>query len=208
VTATGSFASGEVVLLREVLNDGQVWLVSPVRVVADTSDLLALYLAEGTPFGFPEGDFPGGPHPWSGRDRWHGHGVLMLHHPGDMHGVWVFWEGAEREFAGWYLNIQEPPRRWRRGFDTQDLELDLVLAADEPGYVWKDVDLLERREREGRYTPEQVAEVRAEGARIAARLDRGERWWDEAWSAWEPDPSWAAPELPSGWQGLAGGAEA
>ena len=81
----------------------------------------------------------------------------MLHQPGELHGVWVFWEGAGREFAGWYLNLQEPPRRGAHGFDTQDLELDLVLAVGEPGYRFKDVDLLEQREREGRYTPEQVA---------------------------------------------------
>jgi NAD(P)H-flavin reductase len=47
-----------------------------------------------------------------------------------MHAVWVFWEGASRDLAGWYVNIQEPFRRTSIGFDTQDLELDIVIEPD------------------------------------------------------------------------------
>jgi len=47
-----------------------------------------------------------------------------------MHAIWVFWRGPQREFAGWYVNLQEPFRRTSRGVDTQDLELDIVIAPD------------------------------------------------------------------------------
>jgi hypothetical protein len=50
-------------------------------VVVDTSDLLALYMPEGSPLRFAP-DFFGAPHPWSSTDRWRGHGVLQLQRPG------------------------------------------------------------------------------------------------------------------------------
>src|SRR4051794_23709614 len=121
------WAEGETILRREVLNDGRPWLEVPVVVVRDEAELLATYIAEGAPFQFPEGDWPTatGRHPWSGRERWTGHGVLMLQRPGEAHAIWVFWHGPDRVFRGWYVNLQEPFRRTDIGYDTQDLELDV-----------------------------------------------------------------------------------
>src|SRR5581483_11995212 len=111
-----------------------------------------------------------------------GHGVLMLQRPGEAHAVWVFWDGPERDFAGWYVNLQEPFRRTPFGYDTQDLELDIWIPAA-GGWEWKDADVLEERVREGRYTPAQVEETWAEGRRVAAELEAGRRWWHASWSA-------------------------
>jgi Protein of unknown function (DUF402) len=166
-------------------------------VVEDTSTLLALYMPEGSPLGFAD-DFFGNPHPWSDRDRWHGHGVLQLQRPGESHAVWVFWHGVPREFRGWYVNLQEPFRRTGRGFDTQDLELDIVVALDGT-WRYKDDQTLEGWVRRGRWTREEVAAIRREGAVIVADLDAGRRWWDDAWGEWEPDPAWVAPDLPPDW---------
>ena len=47
------WSPGQVVLRREVLNDGGVWLQAPVVVVRDEPGLLATYLAEGTPVRLP-----------------------------------------------------------------------------------------------------------------------------------------------------------
>lgn len=58
-----------------------------MRVVADTGDLLALHLAEGTPLEFPAHPF--GPHPWSFTDHWRETDVLQLHRPGDGYSVWA-----------------------------------------------------------------------------------------------------------------------
>lgn len=167
-------------------------------VVSDTEDLLVLYMPEGSPLRFPPGDFFGAPHPWSARDRWHGHGVLQLQRPGEMHAVWVFWDGPDRALAGWYVNLQEPFRRSSIGFDTQDLELDLVVL---PGGSWrfKDDEKLEDWIARGRWTPAEVEAIRAEGRRLAARLEAGERWWSEDWAAWTPDAAWTAPPLPDDW---------
>ncbi len=110
----------------------------------------------------------------------------------------MFWEGPERAFAGWYLNIQEPFRRTPIGFDTQDLELDIVVSPD-GSWEFKDEEELDPWIARGRWTAEEIAAIRAEGARLGAELDAGRYWWDTAWAEWEPDPSWPAPTLPPGW---------
>ena len=185
------WAEGDVILRREVLNDGRAWVEIPVRVVRDEPDLLATYIPEGAPFHFPEGDWPtrSGVHPWHGKERWQGHGVLMLQRPDEAHAIWIFWEGPEREFHGWYVNLQEPFRRTPDGYDTQDLELDIWVPLG-GGWEWKDADALEERVREGRFTPEQVEAIWAEGRRVVSELEAGHRWWDPWWALWEPDPAW------------------
>jgi len=180
------WSRGDVVLRREVRNDGWAWLQAPVIVVRDEPELLATYMGRGTRFEFPPGPDV---HPWAGRGVWEGHGVLMLQRPGEAHAIWVFWTGDRREFAGWYVNFQEPFRRTKHGYDTQDLELDIWIPHGEP-WEWKDDELLERRVREGRYTAEQATATRAEGERVGALLDAGERWWDDAWASWVPDQGW------------------
>jgi hypothetical protein len=180
------WARGEVVLRREVRNEGRVWLQVPVIVVEDRADLLVTYLAAGTPFTFPPGPDV---HPWAVRDAWEGHGVLMLQRPGEAYAIWVFWFGEERTFRGWYVNFQEPFRRTAHGYDTQDLELDIWAPVDAP-WEWKDDELLDQRVREGRFTIEQAEWVRGEGARVAALLDAGDRWWDDAWASWRPEEGW------------------
>ena len=192
---------GEQIVRREVLR-GRPWLGAVVLAVADEPDLLASYLPEGTPFGFPDGSWPtpNGRHPWHGRSCWEGHGVLMLQRPGDHYAVWHFWAGPEREFAGWYLNLQEPFRRTAAGYDTQDLELDVWIPADDNGsWSFKDDDLLETRMTEGRFTAAEIEEIRDEGSRVGAMLDAGERWWDAEWSRWSPQGDWTAKPLPEGW---------
>ena len=188
---------GEVILRREVLNDGRSWLEVPVIVVLDEPDLLATYLAEGTRMRFPDGPWPtpDGLHPWHAQGVWMGHGTLMLQRPDEMFAVWVFWEGPERRFSCWYLNIQEPFRRTPDGYDTQDLELDVVVDAD-GSRTLKDDDQLEQRVAEGRFTEAQVVAIRAEGRRITRALDAGERWWSDDWASWAPDPSWPLPTDP------------
>ena len=185
------WSPGEIVVRREVLNDGRPWMSVPVVVVEDSDELLATYIAEGAPFEFPEGDWPSadGRHPWHGRGRWQGHGLLMLQRPGEAYAIWLFWHRPGRAFHGWYVNLQEPFRRTAEGYDTQDLELDIWVPLDAP-WQWKDDELLEERVREGRFTPAQVDEIRAIGARVAADLDAGRRWWSDDWASWTPDPAW------------------
>jgi hypothetical protein len=169
-------------------------------VVNDEPDLLALYMPGGSPLRFAP-DFFGAPHPWSHKNRWRGHGVLHLQRPGEMHAVWVFWKGKQRQLAAWYLNVQEPFRRSRFGIDTQDLELDIVVAPD-GSWRYKDDERLEGWVERGRWTAAEVAEIRAEASRLGELLDSGCRWWSEKWATWQPDPDWPQPTLPPGWDAL------
>lgn len=196
------FEPGETVAVRAILR-GEVWFAEPTICVRDDGDLLALYTPPGARFGYPErGRFPAGRHPWqlAGKTQWRGHGKLQLLWAGVAHSVYVFWSGEQREFAGWYFNLQDAPRRTAIGVDTLDHELDIWWPAGAPSWQWKDVEEFAVT-GELRY-PGRVAEIQAEGDRVAAALDAGRRWWDESWARWSPDPSWTAPELPPGWADL------
>jgi hypothetical protein len=166
---TRIFEVGAVVQRREVLHD-QVWLSSPVRVIAD-DDVLAVWLAEGTPFTFPVHPF--GAHPWSGRDRWTATGVLQLHRPGDAHAVWALFRGTRLDF--WYINFQAPYRRAADGLDTLDHGLDIVVRED--GWQWKDREQVAAHVASGRITSAEADGIWAEADRVATALDRGDRWW-------------------------------
>lgn len=194
------WARGQPIVRREIWR-GAPWLATVVIVVEDGDEFLASYLPEEAPFVLPP-SADGRPHPWAGRGRWLGHGVLMLQRPGESYAVWHFWEGPKRRFSGWYLNLQEPYRRTEIGYDTQDLELDIWIPS---GGAWrlKDEELVAERVEDGRFTAAQALEIHRLGDEIGHMLDRGEAWWDPAWAAFEPSPEWRAPDFPLGWEGAA-----
>ena len=177
-----------------------MWTVIPTRVVVDEPDLLAVYLASGTPLGFPPWPTEAHQHPWqvAGHTHWSGHGKLMLHRPGDPYSVDLFWTGEDRSFSGFYVNLQEPFVRHELAFDTLDHELDLWWPVGE-SWVWKDVEMLEQRIIEGRYSVHLGEQIRAAGAQAAALLNNGPHWFDAGWDAWTPPGDWEPPSLPRGW---------
>jgi hypothetical protein len=181
---------GDVVVWRETWH-GRTYMASPVRVVEDAGERVAVYLAEGTRFLFPPGGWPfDGEHPWAGRGGWEGHGLLVTHRWGDAHAIWHFWEGDDRRFAGWYVNLQAPFERDGRTFRTQDHELDLWVTAD-GSWRWKDAEKLEEWVERGRFTREESSEIRAEGERVL------EAWpFPTGWETWAPDPEWEVPTMP------------
>ena len=191
---------GQHIVHREIWR-GRPWHANMAIVVEDTAEALVSYTPEGSPHAFPA-SADGRKHPWDGRQRWVGNGVLMLQRPGEAYAVWHFWEGEERAFDGWYLNLQEPFRRTAIGFDTQDLELDIWLPLD-GNWRFKDDELLEVRIADGRFTSSQVERIRELGSSIGAMLDRGERWWADSWTAFTPDPGWVTPAFPAGWEDAA-----
>ena len=98
-------------------------------------------------------------------------------------------EGEERSLDCWYINLQEPFRRTRDGIDSQDLELDFVVAPD-GSWRKKDDDLLDVWVEKGRWSADQVAGIREIGVRVETELRAGHRWWDERWASWEPPSHW------------------
>ena len=172
------------------------WLDLPVHVVADEPDQLVTYIATGSPFTFPEPRSDGWPtpdglHPWAGRSSWHGHGCLMVQRPGEHHAVWHFWDGPERRFSNWYVNLQTAFERTPQGYDTQDLELDFVVYPDGRWEI-KDAEVLDDRVNEGRFWPGLVDWIREQAPWYIDRLERGDLWWDESWADWSPPEGWDA----------------
>ena len=181
---------GEVVAWREAWR-GQEYIAVPVRVVEDTEHTLAVYVAQGTRFSFPD-RWPFAPeHPWAGRGEWRGeHGSLTLMKPGEAHAICHFWEGEERRFKGWYVNMQEPFRRDGLSYVTQDQELDIWIEPDGT-WRWKDEQELEEWVGRGRFSREEVTQIRRAGEGVVAAWP-----FPTGWESWTPDPSWDVPELP------------
>lgn len=174
------FQTGQVIERREVLK-GELWLTSPVTVVSDDGDRLAVRLDPGSPFTFPSHSF--GVHPWAGHTEWGGSIVLQLYREGDLYSVWKFFtpEGA---FRHWYVNFEAPLKRGPAHIDTEDYGLDLVVDA-EGQRRWKDVSDLHHQRTEGRTSPQTVLDVLAAAAHVEAALERDEHWWS-AWAEWSP----------------------
>lgn len=198
-SVSAQWSGGDVIVRSEVLGlqpaevtvttvASGVWLEAPVVVVDDSPEQLVTCMAPGAAFTFPDGEWPtpDGRHPWHGRVGWQGHGCLMVQRPGDHYAVWHFWDGPDREFVCWYLNLQTAFVRNERGFGTQDLELDLVVFPD-GSHIVKDEEVLDDRVAEGRYSPELVEWIRQYGQTLVQRLEAEGPWWDTSWATWEPD---------------------
>lgn len=206
------FAPGQVVLHRNTRR-GRIGFARPVRVVSDTDRGLLVWVARDTP-GMHEvaSDGRGARgrpfSEWIALDYrmepagWVGPGVLMLFPPDADHSVWFFWtdEGA---FAGWYVNLEERAVRWadgdRAGIDVVDQDLDVWVEPDRT-WRWKDEDeFTERLAYPEHYWVADEHAVRSEGRRVVKLIEAGEFPFDGTWTDFVPDPSWAVPDLPPGW---------
>jgi hypothetical protein len=187
-----SWDRGDVVAWREAWR-GIEYIAVPVRIVEDDEARLVVYVAEGTRFSFPN-PWPFAPkHPWGEDGEWRGsHGSLVLIRPGDAYAICHFWEGDERSFKGWYVNMQEPFAREGRSYFTQDQELDIWIEPDGT-WRWKDEQELEDWIGRGRFTREEVTEIRRVGERVVADWP-----FPTGWEGWTPDPGWDVPTLPLG----------
>lgn len=191
---------GDVIAERQVWRDVVSCAIASI-VVEDTPEHLVTFIATGAELDYTDEPYPApsGRHPrWPSR-AWTGHGTLVVTRPGDLYSVMHFWDGPDRAFKWWYVNIQEPLRRTPAGLDGQDLELDIVVSPDGSWEI-KDDDVLEQRVDEGRYRRDEVAAIREVGARIVSDvLEPGTPWWGDRWVDWEPHPAWIEPRLPAGW---------
>ena len=186
--------------LLRYIRFGKVRHAAPHFVIRDDEDLVVLWLPLGTRAKRPVGD--GRPirgqadREWEMYDHvWHTSSKLTLMQWGRAHCVELLWDESG-EFAGWYVNMQEPLRRTRLGFETDDLVLDIRVQPD-GSWAWKDEDELEQAVRLGRFTTDEAAAIRAEGERVIAA-----RPWPTGWEEWRPDPCWKPPQLPEQWDVL------
>jgi len=172
----------------------------PARDVS-TGDAPALWLASGTSVkwlgvaGRPLKEVPEEERytqPLDVIDRpWTGDGVLILGRPGRAHSIWLFWENWR--FAGWYVQLEDPWRSSRFGFDTADHTLDIWIESD-GSWRWKDEHELDVAVELGFSSTEQAAAFRAEGERVIAEWP-----FPTGWEDWRADPSWPVPSVPGDW---------
>ena len=190
--------------MREVYA-GRIWAARPMTVVRDTEELIAVHMAVGTPWKRPLSIDRGErlrlqADDWAlADDVWVGNEVLHLVTPGAAHALLVCWAGAERAFAGWYVNFQEPLRRTTIGFDYLDQALDLVVEPD-LSWRWKDEDEFEEAQRLGILSPAEARAVRDEAQRVVASIEHRQFPFDSDWPRWTPDRSWPIPTFPVGWE--------
>jgi hypothetical protein len=174
-------------------------------VVLDSERLIAVYIAEGTAFkGNAHWDFdlpaleqepPLIDYTWTGRR------TLVLIETGALSGIYLSWH-SDGEFEGWYVNLQEPLRRTRLGFDTADKVLDIVIAPGLTSWRWKDEHDFERAQRSGLIDARRAKQLRREGERMLELMEGREGVFAEGWEDWKPPESWPISALPDGWDRL------
>jgi hypothetical protein len=193
-------APGDPCLLRDT-HGTQVRFAFPHVLVRDDADLVALWVepgARGKVLRHRLGYFG---HNELVDHVWAQHRVLRLVTPGSRHSVDLMWHADGSDFRGWYINLQAPLRRTALGFDTTDHDLDLWIAADGQA-TWKDEDELAEAVACGAFAADEAAAFRREGERVLARFRAGEPPFHRGWETWRPDPAWALPALPEGWDRL------
>jgi hypothetical protein len=184
---------GSLITLEGRRRDGALRWAFPHYLVAESADLVSLFIPVGSTGLAPAGrgavwdDSPPRPH------RWHSYDVLRLTPVGAWHSVDCFYRQGEG-FAGWYVNFQAPIARTAVGFATCDLDLDIWIEPDR-SWQWKDRDEFADAVRLGHITDAEAATVEAEAALVIERCERGEAPFDGAWTDWRPDPSWCAVAL-------------
>lgn len=205
MTTAEPFSPGTPVLYRTVDENQALTSVLPVRVVEDTPDQVTLWLPIGTPSMKPvlHPDAPRSPRRWLPGTwslepaTWTWAELLILIPLQQRHAIWVCWS-AERDFLGWYVNLQGSLTRNRLGFDHWDQQLDIVVSPDR-SWRYKDEDELAVVVELGRMSATQADEVRAEAERVVRQIESAQPPFTDDQAMWKPPPDWTTPSLPDDW---------
>jgi hypothetical protein len=173
-------------------------------VVEDRPERVVLYVPRGTPFLAPA-DASGhitrriADEAGLAPDRRRDQGALHIVPAGAPFAVIAQWRDSFDDFAGYYVNVQEPLRRTAIGFDSMDQALDVLISADLAEVRHKDVDELHDAAAAGFFGTAEVSAIHAAAEQAVTMVVEGRPPFDEAWPDWRPDPSWALPALPPDW---------
>jgi len=203
--ASGRRQYGDVVVSRYITTDGRIEICWPCRIVEDRDDLLALFIAAGSPY-------KAGPKKSAAEKRrqprlplppdervWR-NDTLRLMLPGRSHSVSMSWGlGAGRfRLLKYFVNMEEPFRRTAVGFDTQDHTLDIEVTPD-LAWRWRDEEELTNHVAEGFYTTALATAARAEGEETIEAIRRLDHECLRGWPEWHPPPDWRLPAFVDGW---------
>jgi hypothetical protein len=197
------YRTGEGIVLRE-LWQGRIFEARPTIVVRDDPEQLMLCLPGrarcAVPIGTDGRELRLPDRPWHLEVRPRGERpILSFAWPDTPYSV-LLWAGADDRQV-WYVNLQDPLKRTRLGFDTVDHALDVVVELDGSSWEWKDEDELAGAVRNGLFSAEEAADYRRWGERAVDRILARVPPFDRGWEDWRPDPAWQTRDLPEGWDG-------
>ena len=194
--------AGENAILRGV--GKKVLWAFPTTVVQDTSDLIVLYMPAGV-LGKNVKQKPT-PQEYLVEEKikivdcqWNRTDVLFLIVPGDSFSTYVMWDTGTKNLDCWYVNLQEPIRRTKIGFDTMDHALDVVIHPDMSSWEWKDDDEFQEAQKVGYFSAEKAREIWSEGERAVKLITSKRRSMYEKWATWQANPEWGIPKLSPLW---------
>jgi hypothetical protein len=209
---THVWQAGDTIALRGIYKQRVSYIQSAI-VVDDRSEEVAVAVLPGAECFAPEGYIHGKHGPAGHWDRWgayeegdwkmqryawHTNRLLILLQPEKYYASYYFWQAANNQFLCYYVNFQLPFRRSALGFDSFDLELDIVI---EPTYEWrwKDVDDYQRGIERGILRKEWVQAIESAKQEVFDTLEKRTYPFDGTWLGWMPDPGWPPPTLAENW---------
>ncbi|MHB8104833.1 MAG: DUF402 domain-containing protein [Dehalococcoidales bacterium] len=194
------FSVGQSILFRQ-MSGGRIWEARPAIVVRDAPDLGAFFVPPGSIWKEPIKDITPAERigkSWTLKDSvWVYGGILRLSIPGASYSVLLL-RNADGSLYEWYINLEEPLRRTRLGFDYEDYILDIGISSDFSSWKWKDAEELAEAVELGLVSQDKAAALYEEGKKAVNWLISGKSPFN-GWEKWRPDPTWAVPVLPVGW---------
>ena len=207
------WSRGSVIAVRGLIF-GRVRSAKSVIIEHDNADETAVLLLSGAQCAFPEwytkknDDDPLHRSRWVEALQkqwnlqtvaWRTNRFLMVTSPGKFYSIYLIWDNATDRFVCHYVNFQLPCTRSRCGFDTFDLELDIVV---DPNGRWQLKDEAAFREgiRTGVIQREWADAIAREKDAVIAAIERRDYPFDQYWIDYSVDLSWQPPSLPSGWE--------
>ena len=203
---------GDAVALRGMYNQ-KPWYIQAARVVKDTPEEIVLLVVPGAECVAPANYIHKKHGDHTGWERWreilsenwnlekyafHTNRFLILLEPEKYYESIYIWNQASGVFGCFYINFQLPFVRSPCGFDTFDLELDIVIDPDYQWH-WKDVDEYQEGIRMGVLRPEWVQGIEQAQKEVFERIEQRCYPLDAHWLYWLPDASWTPPQLPLDW---------
>jgi len=204
---------GESCAIRGIVNN-QVWLAQAVIVVKDELNETILLLTPGAQCAIPEGlvswrmhhEFSHGSRWQESKSEnftlreyiWHTNRLLIFLEPEKYFACCIFWNHTSNQFGCYYINFQLPIHRSRCGFDTLDLDLDIVIDA-QYNWKWKDLEEYNAGIKEGGILAEWVEGIESSKNDVFDRIDKRSYPLDGSWLEWQPPKDWIPPKLPKEW---------
>jgi predicted RNA-binding protein associated with RNAse of E/G family len=136
-----SFSEGQEIQIREMVGE-KPWAIRTVQVVQSSQNHTVVWMREGSNFRITEG-YLNNPsfreERWAISDtgnwkmidsEWKNNHVLIYKELDSFYSIQLFWRAKDEKFLGYYVNFDLPYRKVKTGYDTLDLELDIMVYPD------------------------------------------------------------------------------